>query len=281
MDPKHAMLSKKVALVTGGAEGIGRGVALGLANFGADVAILDKQAEKADRAAAEIRKASGRRAIAIHGDVREEDQINEAVARTIRELGRLDILVNNAGGTFIAPLLQVDRKGWDMMLNLNLTSMFLASKAAMKYWIANKIAGRIVNVASTEGLKACPGFGPYSAAKAGMINLTKTMATEFGPYGVRVNCIAPDYTPTEGTIRMRGGGDPERNKVLEEKIPLGREGTPEDMAGAVIFFASELSQWITGQTLIVDGGAWWAARVEGAFPVPAQERATPRVEQAR
>jgi 3-oxoacyl-[acyl-carrier protein] reductase len=275
MDPSHVMLSDKVALVTGGAEGLGRGIAEGLANFGADVAIADNQFEMAQRSADEIATATGRKIVALNTDVRDEDQIEAMVSRTIGDLGGLDILVNNAGGTFIAPLMQISRKGWDMMLNLNLTSMFLASKEAFRHWSANNIKGRIVNVSSTEGLKACPGFAPYSAAKAGMINLTKTMAQEFGPYGIRVNCIAPDYTPTEGTVRMRGRpNSPELVKTLNEKIPMGRQGTPEDMAGAVIFFASELSQWVTGQTLIVDGGAWWAARVEGAFAVVPQEESS-------
>ncbi len=272
MRPDHLSLKGQVALVTGAAQGIGKGVAAGLANFGADVAIADKQLEKARESANEIAAESGSKAIAMGTDVREEEQIEDMVQKTIRDLGRLDILVNNAGGSFIAPLMQINRRGWDMMLHLNLTSMFLASNAAMRYWIDNQVAGRIINVASTEGLKACPGFGPYSAAKAGMINLTKTMAAEFGPYGVRVNCIAPDYTPTEGTRSMRGDQAAQaRGEILKQKIPMGREGTPDDMAGTVLFFATELSQWVTGQTLIVDGGAWWAARAEGAFPVPPQD----------
>ena len=268
-------MTDQVAIVTGGAEGIGKGIAQGLANFGADVILADIQFEKAQSSAEEIQRSSGRRALALHTDVREEEQISEMVARTITEFGRMDILVNNAGGTFIAPLMQINRRGWDMMLNLNLTSMFLASKEAFRHWSANDVHGRIINVSSTEGLKACTGFGPYSAAKAAMINLTKTMAQEFGHYGVRVNCIAPDYTPTDGTMRMRSGPpSPEAAEVLNRKIPMGRQGTPEDMAGAVIFFASELSQWVTGQTLIVDGGAWWAARVEGAFEVAPQDQSS-------
>ncbi len=274
MDPKSVMLTNQVALVTGGAEGIGKGVALALANFGADVAIADNQYELAQATAKEIQKATGRRIVAMNTDVRVDAQTEEAVARTIKDLGRLDILVNNAGGTFIAPVMQINRKGWDMMMQLNVTSTWVASKAAFEYWRPNKIRGRIINISSTEGLKACPGMAPYAAAKAATINLTKTMAAELGQYGIRVNCLAPDYTPTEGTVKMRGGisRDPAAVKHLQGKIPLQREGTPEDNAGAVIFFATDLSQWITGQTLIVDGGAWWSARAEGAFNFPAQDR---------
>ncbi len=181
--------------------------------------------------------------------------------------------MNNAGGTFHSPIMQVSKKGWDLMQNFNLTSAFLASKAAATYWMRHKIPGCIINVSSTEGMKACPGFTPYSAAKAGLINFTKCLATELGPYGIRVNCIAPDYTPTPGTTGT-GRDSPERDRLVASMIPLRRQGTPDDMAGPVVFFASNLSNWVTGQTLVVDGGALVAARVEGAFPELDQNKPT-------
>ncbi len=273
MRPDDITLKGQVALVTGGARGIGEGVALTLAEFGADLAIADILSDVAEQTAEELRK-TGRRVTVIPVDVRQADQVEKMVAETISQLGRLDILVNNAGGTFRSPFLQVNPRGFHMMVDLNLTSVWVATQAAARYWIENKIPGRVINVSSTEGLKACPGFAAYSAAKAGVINLTKTLSAELGPYGIRINCIAPDYTDTQGTAEASGGQDaspprPQGEDAIARRIPLQRRGVPEDMAGPVLFFASGLSDWVTGQTLVVDGGAWVAARVEGAFlPLP-------------
>jgi NAD(P)-dependent dehydrogenase (short-subunit alcohol dehydrogenase family) len=271
MDASALDLKGQVALVTGAARGIGRAAAEALAACGARVAIADVLADEAEQTAAEL-QAGGREALALAVDVREESQLRAAVARTIAQLGGLDVLVNNAGGTFVAPYLQVNRRGFDMLINLNLTSVWVATQAAAAHWIAQRIPGRVINVSSTEGLKACPGYAAYSAAKAGVISLTKTLAAELGPYGIRVNCIAPDYTETRGVSELRSGAESMRSAA--GRIPLGRLGQPDDHAGAILFFASELSRWITGQTLIVDGGAWWAARAEGAFPVMPQDQKT-------
>jgi NAD(P)-dependent dehydrogenase (short-subunit alcohol dehydrogenase family) len=270
MDAAALDLRGQVALVTGGARGIGRAAAESLAACGARVALADILSDEAEQAAGALRAAGGE-ALGLGVDVRDEAQLRGAVAQTIDKLGRLDVLVNNAGGTFIAPFLQVSRRGFDMMVNLNLTSVWVATQAAAAHWIERRVPGRVVNVSSTEGLKACPGYAAYSAAKAGVISLTKTLAAELGPYGIRVNCIAPDYTETQGVTSLREASDAMSGAA--RRIPLGRLGQPEDQAGAILFFASELSRWITGQTLIVDGGAWWAARAEGAFePMPQDQR---------
>jgi NAD(P)-dependent dehydrogenase (short-subunit alcohol dehydrogenase family) len=211
-----------------------------------------------------------RRVHAIEIDVRDSAAVRRMVEETVATLGRLDVLVNNAGGTFEAPFLQVNERGFRTLLDLNLGSVWHGTQAAAAWWIANDVRGRVINVSSTEGLKACPGYAAYAAAKAGVLNLTQTHAVELGPYGIRVNAIAPDYTHLEAIT----GVPPPGEVAIGARIPLGRYGEPADQAGAVLFFASELSAWITGQTLVVDGGALVAARVEGALPVKRQDAKT-------
>ena len=262
-------LSGQVALVTGAARGIGREIARALGEAGADLALADIQAERLAETAQEL-AAPGRRVHAIVADVRDRDAVRRMVDDCVARLGRLDILVNNAGGTFEAPFLQVNERGFRSLLDLNLGSVWYGTQAAAAWWIGHGVAGRVINVSSTEGLKACPGYAAYSAAKAGVLNLTKTLAVELGPYGIRVNAIAPDYTHLEALV----GAPPPDEAAVGARIPLGRYGRPADHAGAVLFFASELSAWITGQTLVIDGGALVAARVEGALPVKRQDAKT-------
>lgn len=263
-------LSGQVALVTGAARGIGRAVAQALGEAGADLALADVAGDSVRSAARELAAATGRRVHALEVDVRDAAAVQRMVGDSVATLGRLDVLVNNAGGTFEAPFLQVNARGFQTLLDLNLGSVWHGTQAAAAWWIANRVAGRVINVASTEGMKACPGYAAYSAAKAGVINLTQTLAVELGPYGIRVNAIAPDYTHLEALT----GVTPPDEAAVAARIPLGRYGQPADHAGAVLFFASDLSAWITGQTLVVDGGALVAARVEGALPVKAQDAKT-------
>jgi NAD(P)-dependent dehydrogenase (short-subunit alcohol dehydrogenase family) len=262
-------LSRQVALVTGAARGIGRAVARALGEAGADLALADVQAEPLRRTASEL-AAQGCRVHPIDADVRDAAAVRRMVDECTRALGRLDVLVNNAGGTFEAPFLQVNERGFRTLLDLNLGSVWFACQAAASWWIANGVRGRVINVSSSEGLKACPGYAAYAAAKAGVLNLTQTLAVELGPYGIRVNAIAPDYTHLEAPV----GVAPPDEAAIGAKIPLGRYGEPADHAGAVLFFASDLSAWVTGQTLVVDGGALVAARVEGALPVKPQDQRT-------
>ncbi len=262
-------LSGQVALVTGAARGIGRAIARALAEAGADLGLADIQADALRRTAGEL-AASGRRVHAIDADVRDAPAVRRMVEETVASLGRLDVLVNNAGGTFEAPFLQVNERGFRGLVDLNLGSVWFATQAAAAYWIAHGVAGRVINVSSTEALKACPGFAAYAAAKAGVVSLTQTLAVELGPYGIRVNAIAPDYTHLEALV----GVEPPDEAAIARRIPLGRYGEPADHAGAVLYFASELSAWVTGQTLVVDGGALVAARVEGALPVKRQDQKT-------
>jgi 3-oxoacyl-[acyl-carrier protein] reductase len=260
-------LANKVAIVTGGGTGIGRAIALRFGVEGASVAVVGRR-EAPLRAVADVIRAAGGRAEAIAGDVARTPEVERVLAEVVARWGRLDVLVNNAGGTFEAPFLQVNERGFRTLLDLNLGSVWHGTQAAAAWWTLHRVAGRVVNVASTEALKACPGYAAYSAAKAGVVNLTKTLAVELGPYGIRVNAIAPDYTRLEAPL---GAASPDE-AAIAAKIPLGRYGEPADHAGAVLFFASDLSAWITGQTLVVDGGALVAARVEGALPVKPQDR---------
>ena len=262
-------LSGQAALVTGAARGIGRAVARALGEAGADLALADRDVEALARTAREL-EAAGRRVEAIEADVRDAAAVKRMVATCTERLGRLDVLVNNAGGTFEAPFLQVNERGFRTLLELNLGSVWFATQAAAAHWIANGVRGRAINVSSTEGLKACPGYAAYAAAKAGVLSLTQTLAVELGPYGIRVNAIAPDYTHLEAPVGVEAPDE----AAIGARIPLGRYGEPADHAGAVLFFASELSEWITGQTLVVDGGALVAARVEGALPVKRQDART-------
>jgi NAD(P)-dependent dehydrogenase (short-subunit alcohol dehydrogenase family) len=262
-------LSGQVALVTGAARGIGRAVARALGEAGAALALADREAELLRRTATEL-AAAGRRVHPIQTDVRDAAAVRRMVDECTQTLGRLDVLVNNAGGTFEAPFLQVNERGFRTLLDLNLGSVWFATQAAAVYWIANGVRARVINVSSTEGLKACPGYAAYAAAKAGVLNLTQTLAVELGPYGIRVNAIAPDYTHLEALVGVEAPDE----AAIGAKIPLGRYGEPADHAGAVLFFASDLSAWITGQTLVVDGGALVAARVEGALPVKRQDERT-------
>jgi NAD(P)-dependent dehydrogenase (short-subunit alcohol dehydrogenase family) len=269
LDGSELRFDGRVALVTGAGSGIGEAIALALANLGADVAVLDRDAATAQRSAERIR-ALGRRAEVCVADVRDSRALEAMLARASSALGELDVLVNNAGVAARKPAIEFDDVEWDEQLRMNLGSAFVASRWVARRWIAARRGGAIVNVATTEGIRGCPGFGPYSAAKAGLINLTKTLSSELGPYGIRVNTVAPDYTPTPGSsgFDLEGSTSGALMERVARFIPLRRAGTPDDTAGAVLFLASHLAAWITGQTLVVDGGALACARVEGPMPFP-------------
>jgi len=269
LDVSSVMLTGRRALVTGGGQGIGEAIALGLAAFGADVAVLDKNGETAERTAARVREL-GRRSAALRVDVRKANELREGLEGAAEALDGIDILVNNAGGARFQPMIRVDDAVFDEQIAFNLKSAFVASRWVAGRWVDSEKGGNIVNVATTEGIRGCTGMAAYSAAKAGMINLTKTLSSELGPYGIRVNAIAPDYTPTPGLDRidLQGKTPEEMMQGIKRFIPLRRLGTPDDMAGAVVFLVSDLASWITGQTLIVDGGSLACARVEGPLPFP-------------
>ncbi len=242
-----ARLDGRVAVVTGAGSGIGRGIAAGFAAFGASVAIWERDAETCGSAASEIG------ALGIPADVRDTAAVEAALTRTIDELGTPSILVNNAGGAFSSPLLETSENGWDALYKANLRHVLLCTQRVAKAMIAAGLGGSVISVTSIEGTRAAPGYAAYAAAKAGVINYTKTAALELAPYGIRVNALAPDFTMTEGLESIAHPGVIEH---VRHMVPMGRAGHVDEMAGAAVFLASDLSAYVTGQTIHVDGGTF-------------------------
>jgi len=243
--PSDVLLTKRVAVVTGGGAGIGRGIAAGLAAFGARVAIWERNAEPCASAAKEIG------ALGITTDVRDSAAVDAALAQTVAELGPVTILVNNAGGVFWSGILDTTENGWDALYKSNLRHVYLCTQRVARGLVDQQLSGSIISVTSIEGVRAAPGYATYAAAKAGVINYTKTAALELAPHGIRVNALAPDITMTEGMMQVAPPGSEQRFGLT---VPMGRAGHVDEMAGAAVFLASELSSYITGQTIHVDGG---------------------------
>jgi NAD(P)-dependent dehydrogenase (short-subunit alcohol dehydrogenase family) len=252
----EVLLTDKVAIVTGGGAGIGRGIAMGLAEFGADVAILDIDADAAGLVA-DLVRAKGRRALVLACDVIDRDAVRSAIDRSMAEFGRLDILVNNAGGTRQIKLVEMTDRQVDRQIAINLQNLVATTQAAAKAMIGCGRGGSIINVASIEGMRAAPGYSVYAACKAGMINFTRTMALELGEHGIRVNGIAPDLVPTEAMAKFAPQIVAEAALAGHKSyIPLGRAGNFDDCAGVAVFLASALSAYVTGVTINTDGGTW-------------------------
>lgn len=244
-------LQGQVAIVTGAGRGIGKAIALGLADAGADVVVAARTVSQIESTAGEI-VAKGRKALAIPTDVRWSEQVDNLIEKTIAQFGKIDVLVNNAGGSFAASTLELTERGWDALMAENLRSVFLCSKAAAKVMIKQR-KGSIINISSVAGFRPYSSNAAYGAAKAGVINLTMTMALDLAPYNIRVNCIAPGSIATEGALQIQRS-DPELMERRLASIPLGRLGQTWDIVGAVIYLASEASSYMIGQTLVIDGG---------------------------
>lgn len=257
MNPQQALITDRVAIVTGSAEGIGNAIARCLAAFGADIVVADVNQVGAEETAAQVR-ALGRRAIALSCDVTKQEDVSRMMSDTLRELGAVHILVNNVGGTVRKLFMEMTEEEWHAMLDLNLIQAFRCTKAAASVMMDQGIQGSIVNMTTIEAHRAAPEMAPYAAAKAGLANFTKTMALELSPWGIRVNSIAPDVTLTPGILRlasqMSKGADTSSLKSSPVPIPLSRWGTSEDYGGAALFLASDLSKWITGEVIHVGGG---------------------------
>ena len=239
--------SGKVAIVTGGARGIGFAVAKMLAGGGADIAIWDVLEEAAKESAKEI-QGLGVKAIALKVDVTSAAEVEKAAGETVKALDGVSILVNNAGITRDGMFLRMDESDWDLVLAINLKGAFLCTKAVARKM--RKTGGSIVNMASVAGITGNAGQANYSASKAGLMGLTKTCARELARYGIRVNAVAPGYIDTEMT---RGLAEDVREQVLAG-VPLGRYGTPEEVASVVAFLAGDGSSYLTGQVIRVCGG---------------------------
>lgn len=245
IDPSDILLTGRVAVVTGGGAGIGRGVAAGLAGFGASVAIWERDPQTCAEAAESIG------ALGIVTDVRDSGQVDAALDQTTAELGPATILVNNAGGVFFSPLLDTSENGWDALYKANLRHVLLCTQRIARQLVSEGRSGSVISLTSIEGARAAPGYAAYAAAKAGIINYTKTAALELASYGIRVNAIAPDITLTEGLARLGSDGAATR---LGNVVPLGRPGHVDEIASAAVFLASDMSAYLTGQTLHIDGG---------------------------
>ena len=239
-------LSGKVAIVTGGARGIGREIALKLAEVGATVVVSD--IAEAEPVAEEIR-AMKRQSLAVHADVSSAADVTKLVETAVANYGRVDILVNNAGIARDQLLLRMSDEDWDAVLNVNLKSVFLCTRAVLRQMIKQRW-GRIISISSIVGIVGNPGQANYASAKAGIIGFTRTIAREVGSRGITANAIAPGFIETKMTQQL---GEEQRQELMR-RIPLGCLGSPRDVAEAVAFLASEEARYITGQVLGVDGG---------------------------
>ncbi|HEY8349600.1 MAG TPA: 3-oxoacyl-[acyl-carrier-protein] reductase [Clostridiales bacterium] len=239
----------KTALITGSARGLGKAIAIKMASLGANIVLNDiPSSEALDETAEELRN-SGYKVAVARGDVRNQDDVRAMVNTAVETFGSLDILVNNAGVTKDKPLAMMSEEDWDLVLDINLKGAFLCTKFAVKQMIKQKY-GRIVNIASVAGRYGNRGQANYSASKAGLIGLTKSTAKEFAPKGITCNAVAPGLIQSQMTDVL-----PEeiRQKYLEN-IPLGRFGTPEDVANVVAFLASDEAAYVTAQVIDIDGG---------------------------
>jgi 3-oxoacyl-[acyl-carrier protein] reductase len=243
-------LTDRVALVTGSARGIGQAIALKLAEVGADVVVNDiaAAADSLESVAAEIR-ALNRQSLAVTADVSSPDDVTRLVETAASTFGRIDILVNNAGVTRDQLIMRMSDEDWDTVLNIDLKSAFLCTRAVLRYMLKQRW-GRIISIASVVGIIGNAGQANYASAKAGIIGLTRSIAKEVGSRGITANAIAPGYIQTKMTEQL----DDKQKQELLRHIPLGSLGTPRDVAEAVAFLASEEARYITGQVLNVDGG---------------------------
>jgi NAD(P)-dependent dehydrogenase (short-subunit alcohol dehydrogenase family) len=245
-------LSGRVAIVTGGGSGIGRQMATGLAEAGASLVLCARKPERCEEVAAELERELGVRAAGMGCDVRDPAQVRNVVDQTRAQLGRIDILVNNAGTSWGAPAEDHPLEGWQKVIDVNLTGVFLFAQAAGRVMI-DQGAGKIVNIASVAAFGGAPpelmNAVAYSSSKGGVVSFTRDLATKWARHGINVNAIAPGWFPSDMSSYVL-----ERNPDLASRIPLGRFGGPEDLKGAVVFLASRASDFVTGHTLVVDGG---------------------------
>jgi len=246
-------LNGKVAVVTGAGRGLGQGAALGFAEAGADLALVD--VISTDETAQRVR-ALGRRACQIHANLLERAAVPCIVDATVKELGGIDILLNNAGIIRRAPLLDFTEKDWDEVIQINESAVFFLSQAVARQMVKQGRGGKIINIASLLSFQGGIRVPSYTAAKSAVMGLTRLLANELAPQRINVNAVAPGYMATDNTAPLRA--DAQRSAEILGRIPAGRWGEPEDLQGALVFLASAASDYVTGYTIAVDGG--WLAR---------------------
>ena len=244
-------LTGKKAFVTGASRGIGRVIAVALAAAGADVAIAARSQDGLEQTAREV-TAVGRKAFVFPLDVTRQEDVVAAVTEAIKMLGHLDIVFNNAGGSnFMVPFMDMRISGWEKVLRLNLDSTVYVCQAVGPH-LRERGSGSVINVASVAGLAAAPGLVPYGASKAAVVSLTRTLAVEWAPLGIRVNALCPGWTATDLNKNLWDG--PDGGEATVANVPMRRWARPEEMAGPAVFLASDASSYMTGQVLVVDGG---------------------------
>jgi len=244
-------INGKVAFVTGAGSGNGREISRVLAREGADVAVADIDLGGIEKTAKMIEE-TGRRALAVEMDVTNSIQIDRAVKKIVEELGAIDILVNNAGVISHMPFLEMSEKAWDKVVDVNLKGVFLCSQAVARHMVERKMGGKIINISSIAFWLAYPSACHYAASKGGVVQLTKSMAVELAPYKINVNAVAPGTIDTPMT--ERGLSTPQARAAEIARIPWGSIGKPKDVAYSVLFLASDEAEYVTGTTLVVDGG---------------------------
>ncbi len=266
MDAGVFGLKDKVAMVVGGGRGMGRSSSLWLAQAGCHVSVIDFDDDLGQKVSQEV-KDLGRKSVHVHADVSKVSECQKMVAESVKKLGKVDVVVNIVGGSMKKMAVDFTEAEYDQVQVLNAKYVFFTNQAFAKHAMETKHGGSIVNISSISGYDSSPYHSTYGIAKAGLINLTKSLATEWGPHGIRINSIAPGSIATP-----KAAGDyatmPERRKRLEEIVPLRRFGTTDEIAKVVLFFASDLSSYVTGQTIPVDGGRtalykYWMASEAG------------------
>ena len=246
-------LHGKVAIVTGAARGLGQGIAIGLAEAGADVVLVDILDMSDSRKQIEN---LGKRCETVTADLSKKESVDQIINKALKLMGSIDILVNNAGIIRRAPLVEFSEKDWDDVMNINIRTLFFLSQAAARVMIKQGKSGKIINTASMLSFQGGILVPSYTASKSAVMGLTRLLANELAPHNINVNAIAPGYMATDNTAPLRA--DPVRNKAILDRIPAGRWGEPEDLKGIVVFLASEASSYMNGYTVAVDGG--WLAR---------------------
>jgi len=244
-------LDGRVALITGGNRGLGFAMAKALAEAGADVVVTSRQLEKAQQSAGAIAAATGRRTLGLAVNVTDGQQVEAMVQSIIQAFGRIDILINNAGINIRKPIEEFDEASWDLVQATNLKAPFLCSRAVARH-MKEQRSGRVINVASMLGLVALPERSAYCSSKGGLIQLTKVLALEWAAYNITVNALCPGPLATELNAPVMN--NPQANQFFLNHIALGRWGQPEELGGAIVFLASDASSFMTGATLVVDGG---------------------------
>jgi NAD(P)-dependent dehydrogenase (short-subunit alcohol dehydrogenase family) len=245
-------LTQRVAVITGGATGIGRGIAEGLAEAGANIVIGSRNLEKCQEACREIRKQTGVEALPLACDIKDKASMSKFVDDIVEAMGHIDILVNNAGTIEEVPILEMQESTWDQMLDTNLKGVFTLSKAVVEKMVERKEGGKVINVSSIAGVIAWPKMAAYCASKGGCIQLTKVMALEWAKYNVQVNAILPGYFLTP--MNREFISSDEGNRVMKRDIPMRRVAEIDEIKGLAILLASQASSFITGSTFTIDGG---------------------------